>query len=131
MVAGLGFYLFGISNALVLTFLAIILGIIPLIGPAFIWIPLSIYLFTTGDATTAIAFLAYNLFIVSTVDNIVKPYIVARRSSESVVAIFIGMIGGLLVFGILGLVLGPLIITYFIILLKAYKDKTLSSLFQS
>lgn len=131
LVAGIGFYLFGVSNALILTFLAILLSIIPLIGPAIIWIPLSIYLFTTANPAVAIGFLAYNVFIVSTVDNIIKPYIVAKRSSESIVVVFIGMIGGLLVFGILGLVLGPLVLTYFITLLRAYKDKTLASLFQS
>ncbi len=131
LVAGVGFYIFGIKNALVLTLLAIILSIIPLVGPAIIWIPLSVYLFTTGNTNIALAFLAYNAIIVSTIDNIIKPYIVAKRSSESLIAIFIGMIGGLLVFGILGLVIGPLVITYFITLLKAYKDKTLGSLFQS
>ncbi len=131
ILAGIGLFLFGIPNAFVLTILAIILGIIPIIGPAFIYIPVAIYLFLTGDSTPALVYLLYNVLIVSTVDNFIKTLFISKKTRLSQVIILIGMIGGLFLFGILGIILGPLILAYFITFLKAYKSKTLSSLFAS
>lgn len=128
--AGLGFLIFGVDNALVLTILAVILSIIPFIGPAVVWVPVAIFMFASGQSHwIAILFLLYNVLFVSTVDNLVRAYIVSKRAKLSPVFVFVGMIGGVFIFGILGLVLGPLIIAYFILLLNSYKEKTLSELF--
>lgn len=127
--AGLGFLIFGIQNALVLTILATILSITPIIGPFIVWVPISIYLFTTGNTNIALWYLAYNVFIVSTVDNILRSYLVSRKTNLSPAIILVGMMGGFLIFGIIGLLLGPLILAYFIVFLHSYKEKTLYSLF--
>lgn len=131
LIAGAGFLLFGIPNALVLTIIAIVLSIMPILGPFIVWAPVNIVLFASGNTEMATLYLAYNLFIVSTIDNILRPYIVSKKSDLSPLVLMIGMIGGLFVFGVFGLILGPLIIAYFLTFLKAYKDKTLSSLFAS
>ncbi len=130
VLAGIGFLLFGIPNSILLTVLAVMLSVIPLLGPFFIWIPVSIYLFGSADVLTAVAFLAYNLILVSNIDNILRIYIVSKRAQMSPVIILIGMIGGLLIFGILGLILGPLLLAYFILVLEAYRKNELSSLFR-
>ncbi|HLC31711.1 MAG TPA: AI-2E family transporter [Candidatus Nanoarchaeia archaeon] len=129
ILAGLGFLIFGVSNALVLSVLAIFFSIIPFIGPAVVWAPVTIYFFASGNVGIGIAYLLYNLLLVSTIDNVLRSYIVSRKSDISQAVIMVGMIGGLFVFGFLGLILGPLILAYFVTFLKAYKDKTLSSLF--
>jgi predicted PurR-regulated permease PerM len=128
--AGIGFLIFGIPNAIILTVLAVILSIIPVIGPGLIWIPIAVYLIVKGQTIAAILFLAYNIIIVSSIDNILRTYIISKRSEIPAIIIFVGMIAGLFIFGILGLILGPLILTYFLIFLKAYKDNTLDSLFK-
>lgn len=130
VVAGLALLIFGIPNALLLGALAIVLSIIPILGPALIWIPATIYLFATGSALTAAIFFLFNLIVVSSLDNVLRSYIVARSSELSTAIILIGMIGGLFVFGLLGLILGPLILEYFLTFLRAYKEKTLVSLFR-
>ncbi|HLC53384.1 MAG TPA: AI-2E family transporter [Candidatus Nanoarchaeia archaeon] len=127
--AGLGFLMFGIKNALVLTILATLLSITPIVGPFIVWIPIAIYLFASGNTNIAFGYLLYNLLIVSTVDNILRSYLVSRRTNLSPAVIFVGMMGGLFVFGVMGLILGPLILAYFLLFLKSYKDKTLYSLF--
>ncbi len=129
LVAGIGLYIFGIHNALILTVLAIILSVIPVLGAFFVWIPANIYLFTTGDTFSATLFLLYNIILVSNIDNVLRIYVVSRKTELSQVIVLIGMTGGLFIFGILGLILGPLILAYFVTFLKAYKDNTLSSLF--
>jgi predicted PurR-regulated permease PerM len=131
ILAGIGFLIFGVSNAFLLTILALIVSVIPVIGPSLIYIPITFYLLATGDPIIAFGFLAYNIFVVSTVDNILRAHIVSRKTKLSQVIILIGMIGGLLVFGILGIILGPLILACFVTFLKAYKENTLSSMFTS
>jgi predicted PurR-regulated permease PerM len=128
---GLGLLLFGVPNALILTLLAIFASILPMVGPWFIWIPAAIYLFLSGSSGAAIGFILYSALFVSSIDNLLRPYIVARKTGTSSVIVLIGMIGGLFLFGILGIILGPLILSYLILFLKAYKDKTLSDMFST
>lgn len=130
IIAGIGFFVFGIPNALILTILAVIFSIIPVLGPFLIWIPASIYLFSQGNILPAVIFLFYNLFIVSTIDNVLRIYLLSRKTKLSQAIVLIGMIGGLFIFGILGLIIGPLLLAYFITFLHIYKDRNISSLFR-
>ena len=128
---GLGLLIFGVPHALLLTALAIFASILPMVGPWFIWVPVTLYLFATGNVGQAIGFGLYSAILVSSIDNILRPYIVSRKTGTSSVIVLIGMIGGLFLFGILGIILGPLILSYLILFLKAYKDKTLSDMFST
>ena len=120
--AGLGLFIFGVPNALVLTALAIIISVIPIVGPSPIWIPVSIYIFATNSLTIGIIYLLYNLLIVSTVDNILRTYLLSRKISMSPALILLGMIGGLFLFGIMGLIIGPLTLAYLITYWHVFKD---------
>lgn len=129
--AAIGLYLFGVPGALILSLVAIILAIIPIIGPALVWIPVAIYLILTGNLGLAIGFVVYNLAIVSTIDNIIRSHIVSRRIRLSPAIVLVGMIGGLFIFGLLGLILGPLILTYFITFLQSYREEKDFVVFES
>ena len=131
LVAGLGFLLFGIPHPLVLTLLAILFSIIPVLGSFFIWIPATIYLYTQGNIPFTIIYLIYNVLIVSNTDNLLRIYLVSKRTKLSQVIVLVGMVGGLFLFGILGLILGPLLLAYLITILHAYRDKSLFSFFKS
>lgn len=126
---GIGLLIFGVPNPLLLTIIALIFSILPVIGPAIVYLPVTFYLLAYSNPYAAIIYLIYNLIVVSTVDNVLRAHLVARRTDLSQVFVIIGMVGGFLIFGVLGFVLGPLILAYFITFLRAYKDKTLSSLF--
>jgi len=126
---GLGLLIFGVSNALTLTILGAFASMLPMVGPWFIWIPVVISMLIAGDVGMAITFAIYCVFFVSTIDNLLRPYIVSKKTGISSVIILVGMIGGLFVFNIIGLILGPLILAYLVLFLKAYKDGTLSDMF--
>jgi len=130
LLAGVALWLFGVPNVLVFTIVALILSIIPVIGPGFLYVPITFYLVVVGSPFTAAGYFLFNLLIVSTIDNVLRIHIVSRNSEISQVIALIGMVGGLLIFGILGLILGPLILAYLITFLRAYKDKTLPSFFE-
>lgn len=126
---GLGLLIFGIPRALTLTIVGVFASMLPMVGPWLVWIPIVIALLVSGKVGIAIGFAIYCAFFVSTIDNILRPYIVARKTGTSSVIVLIGMIGGLFVFNILGLILGPLILSYLVLFLRAYKDGTLSDMF--
>lgn len=124
VIAGIGYFIFGVSNPLILTLLTMLVGVIPLIGPWLIWIPVVIYLYASGNSGAATGLLVYGLIIISWLDAIVRPLIVARKTQINSAIVIIGMIGGLFVFGILGLILGPLILAYILLIIELYRKKT-------
>lgn len=129
ILAGIGLFIFGIDNALVLTVIAILFSIIPFLGPFFVYIPVAVYLFTQNNPLIAILFLLYNLIVVSTADNFLRSYIIARKTNIHSSVILIGMLGGLYAFGIIGLIVGPLILAYVLILIESFKDKSIYAIF--
>jgi len=131
LLSGLGFLVFGIDNALILTMLAVFLAVLPMLGVYLIWIPIAIYLFASGNIIIAIVFVLYNLVIVSNIDNVLMAYIVSKKTALSPIFALISSIGGLFLFGLIGLILGPLIFAYFIILVDLYRNKNLLKLFSA
>ena len=128
IIAGIGFFIFGLPNALLLTFLAALAGIFPIIGTALVWVPVVIYLLIAGNSFPALGVAIFGLCS-SLVENLVKPIFISKRTNMNTSLILIGMIGGLLLFGILGLILGPLIIAYLLIVLELYRDKGSPTIF--
>jgi len=128
IIAGIGFFICGVPHAWLLTVLLTVASILPIIGPWLIWIPVDIYLFLNGHTGSAIGLLIYGLFIINWVDTIIRPIIVSKGTKMNSAIALIGMTGGLYVFGIMGLIIGPLILAYFILLVEAYKDKKIGSM---
>lgn len=124
IILGIGFFLFGVSNALVLTLLALLAGVLPVLGPMLIWVPVLIFLIVKGDNVAVLGILLVGL-LSSNIDTILRPWLVSRRVKVHTTVVLIGMIGGLLFFGVLGLILGPLILSYLIIVLDLYREKEL------
>ena len=128
IVAGIGYYMFGIPNALILTVLTTIIGIIPIIGPWLVWIPLDIYLFMQDSNGQAMQLLIYGLFVINWIETILRPQIISKKADMNPALALIGAIGGVYAFGVMGFVFGPLIIAYLILVIEIYKDKKDSSL---
>jgi len=122
--AGLGFFIFGVPNALLLTLFAALAGIFPIIGPFVVWVPVAIYLVVAGNSFSALGVTLFGLFS-STIDNFLRPIFVSKRTRMHPALILIGMIGGFFLFGILGFILGPLIIAYLVIVLEIYRNKNI------
>jgi len=127
IIAGAGFFIFGVPNALLLTLLTCLAGIFPIVGTAIIWIPVALYLLISGNPLAAVGVTIFGI-ISSVIDNFLRPIIVSRRSKIHPAILLIGMIGGLFMFGILGFILGPLILSYLLILLEIYRDKKIKGI---
>jgi predicted PurR-regulated permease PerM len=123
IIAGVGYFMLGVPNALLLTVLTTIVGVIPVIGPWLVWVPVDIYLFATGMKEPAIGLLIFSLFVTNWIDTIMRPFIVSSRAEMNSAIALIGMIGGTIAFGLVGFILGPLILAYLILLIEIYQNK--------
>lgn len=122
IVTGIGFFLFGVSNALLLSLFAVLAGILPILGPAVIWIPVVIYMLIAGNTTAAIGIIIFGL-LSHIPDYLVRPLFLSKRTKLNPAIALIGMIAGILVFGVLGVILGPLILSYLIIVMDLFKKR--------
>lgn len=122
LIIGIGFLIFGVPNALVIALIAILAGILPIVGPFLVWVPVVIYLFMAGNNLSAWGVTVFGI-VASTIDNFLRPIIVSRRTKINSAIILISMIGGLFFLGLVGLILGPLIISYLLVLLEIYRGK--------
>ena len=106
VLAAIGYKIAGIPSAFLLGFVTFFLALIPA-GPPLIWIPATLWLFHMGKTGWAIFMGIWGFFVISGVDNVLRPYLISRDSSLPFILVLMGVIGGMLSFGFIGLFLGP------------------------
>jgi predicted PurR-regulated permease PerM len=126
LMAGLGYFVFGVPNAILLTVITVIAAIIPVVGPWLVWVPVDIYLFGTGNTSAGLGLLIYGLVIISWIDNVIRSMIVSRKTQLNTGIVMIGMFGGLFAFGFIGLIIGPLILAYVLLVIEVLRKSTVS-----
>ncbi|AXS81241.1 AI-2E family transporter [Dechloromonas sp. HYN0024] len=108
-VAMLGFLIASVPQAMLLGFATFFLSMIP-IGPPLIWGSAAAWLYSEGQTGWAIFMALYGLFVISSIDNFLKPILIARGAGLSILLIALGVLGGVLVFGFIGIFLGPVLL---------------------
>ncbi len=126
LLAWLGFYLLGVPNPVLWGSITAVISIIPLLGAVLVWVPIAVYLFIsatmTGNYWKAIALVFYGTFVISLIDNVLKPKIVGERAKIHPLVILFGILGGIQLFGIPGILIGPLVLTIFDVMIEIYKE---------
>jgi predicted PurR-regulated permease PerM len=105
----IGFAIAGLSGPIVFGVLASVVALLPFGGAALIWVPAVLYLLATGSIGWAIFMLVWG-GVVSVSDNFIRPVIISRYTPVPTLLVFLGVIGGVAAFGLLGFVLGPVIL---------------------
>ena len=108
-VAMIGLLIAGVPGAMLLGFATFFLSMIP-IGPPLIWGGAAAWLYGQGETGWAIFMVLYGVLIISSIDNFLKPVLIARGAGISVLLIGLGVLGGVLVFGFIGIFLGPVLL---------------------
>lgn len=119
LLALLGFLIAGVPGAMLLGLLTFFLSILPM-GPPLVWIPAAAWLYFQGQTGWAIFLAVYGLVLVSSIDNLVKPYLISRGGPLPLVLVFMGVLGGLLAFGFIGVFLGPVFLAIAYVLLSEW-----------
>jgi predicted PurR-regulated permease PerM len=101
------FWILGIPSAALWGMVTVVTSVLPVVGAAGVWVPGVVYLAATGQWTPAIILAVFGTAVISTVDNFLRPRLVGGRVGLSELLMFFSLLGGLQVFGVLGIVLGP------------------------
>lgn len=115
---GVLFWALGLTNPLFWGVIAALLSVIPIFGPFFVYIPAGAYLLLQERYVAGVFMIVLGAFIISQVDNLIRPYITSRTAKVHPLIPILGVIGGLKLWGFAGFVLGPLAIAAFITLLR-------------
>lgn len=110
---GVGLFVAGVPGAIFWAAIAALLSIIPMIGPPLIWVPAAIWLAATGHPIAAGGLAAWGAIVVSTSDNILRPILVGKDAKMSDLMVLISTLGGLTLFGAVGIIIGPVIAALF------------------
>ena len=121
---GIGFAVLGLPSAIVFGVLAGFLALLPVGGAALVWVPAIVVLVSTSQWGSAI-FLAIWGMGVSGSDNLLRPFLISSQAPVSTLAVFVGVIGGLSAFGLIGVIIGPVLLTVMVALLQ-FVDETLA-----
>jgi predicted PurR-regulated permease PerM len=118
--AGVAFAIAGIPSATFWGTIMAVLSIIPALGAAIIWIPGVIFLFVTGKVGAGIALAIWCTAVVSSADNFLRPRLVGKDTKMSDLLVLLGTLGGIFLFGIVGVIIGPIIAALFVTVWEIY-----------
>jgi predicted PurR-regulated permease PerM len=116
------FSILGLPSPLLWGVVMFFLSMIPMAGAFLVWVPAAIYLALTGTYIKAIVMVAWGVLVIGSIDNFLSPRLVGRRARLHELLIFFAVLGGLEVFGILGLVLGPVVVAVTLALIEMVRQ---------
>ncbi|MBA3581825.1 MAG: AI-2E family transporter [Gammaproteobacteria bacterium] len=125
---GLALVVLGVPGALFFGGMVILLSAIPALGAPVIWLPICVYLLVTGQATEAIGLCVWGTLLVGSIDNVLRPYIVGSESGMPDLLILVSTLGGIALFGAVGIIVGPIILAALVTLLEIYHQAYRNSL---
>lgn len=103
--------------------LSAFLSLIPFVGAAGVWIPCTIYLAATGDLMRALILLVYGSVVISMADNVLRPLLIGGQTRLPTLFLFFGILGGVQVYGVLGLFLGPVLLAIVVAFIRIYQEQ--------
>lgn len=121
--AALGYFIFGVKDVLLWGFLTGVFSFLPVIGSMIIWVPICIYLYASGSTGTAIGLFLYSGIVTSNIDYFARITIMKKLGDVHPVITLFGIIVGLSLFGFIGLIFGPLMVNYIIVLFDIYMNE--------
>ena len=122
-VAFVGYWLTGVNEPFIWFIATCVAAVIPVLGAALVYVPLSILLFANGHVTQSVILLLYGFLIVGTVDNIFRFWLQNKIGDTHPLITIFGVIIGLNLFGFMGLIFGPILLSLFILLMEIYRQE--------
>jgi len=120
VLGGLSFWILGLPSPIFWGTAMGLLSFIPIGGTALIWGPAAIILIIGGAVSKGIVLVGIGVFVISMVDNLLKPFFISTRTNIHPLLLFFAVLGGVQAFGLIGLFAGPLIATLFLTLVEIY-----------
>jgi predicted PurR-regulated permease PerM len=118
---GLAFWALGLRSAIIWGVVMTFLSMVPMLGAFLVWVPAAIYLALTGHYVKAILLAAWGTLVIGMIDNFLRPKLVGSRTRLHELLIFFSVLGGLNFFGVIGVVLGPVVLAITLSLIDVYR----------
>jgi predicted PurR-regulated permease PerM len=118
---GLAFWALGVRSAIIWAVVMTFLSMVPMLGAFIVWVPAAIYLALSGHYVKALMLAAWGTLVIGMIDNFLRPKLVGSRTRLHELLIFFSVLGGLNVFGVLGVVLGPVVLAITLSLIDVYR----------
>ncbi len=125
VLGGVAFWFLDVRSALLWGVLMGFLSLLPVIGASLVWVPLAIFLIVSGEVWQGIALIAYGVLVIGLVDNLLRPVLVGKDTHMPDYIVLITTLGGIAVFGINGIVVGPAIAAMFIAVWQIYRPASM------
>jgi len=122
LLGGIAFWILGIPSPILWAVVMAFVCMIPIAGSFFVWLPASIYLMLGGQWGKSILLILWGALVISTVDNFLRPRLIRNQTKLHELFIFFSVLGGISVFGLLGIVMGPVVLAITLGLLSTFKD---------
>ncbi len=130
LAGGIGFFIFGVKGPIFWGFIMGLLALLPIGGAAIVWVPAGLLQILLGADTgqdmliwKGLGLLIYGLLFISTIDNFIRPKIIGHHAEIHPAIILLGLIGGIVVFGPVGLFIGPLILALLLTFIEIYNKE--------
>ena len=118
---GITFFLVGIPNTLFWGTLTALFSLAPFVGTAVVWLPWALFLFATGATVKGIVLVVLSIFFVGGIDNVLRPALIEGKTRMHTMLVFFSIMGGISYFGIVGMVVGPIIVALGLTFLELYR----------
>lgn len=120
---GLGFWAAGLPSPILFGALMAICALIPIVGTAVVWVPGALYLLMQGKTLHGLLLIAWGVLLVSGIDNVIRPLFISGKARLPILVIALGVLGGILAFGITGVVAGPVILALFLVFFESCREE--------
>lgn len=121
--AYIGYAIFGIEDPMLWGFVTCVCSVIPFIGSSIIWMPLTVYLFAGGQTQAATFLAIYCAVVVLNIDNVLRLFLLKAFADIHPLITLFGVITGLKLFGFIGLIFGPLLVSYLLLMIRIYVNE--------
>jgi predicted PurR-regulated permease PerM len=115
---GVGFWVAGLPSPLLFGTVMAFTSLIPIVGTAIVWLPGVIYLFLTGKTVYGVGLLLWSVVVVGQIDNVLRPILIGGKAGMPLPLLIVGILGGLLSYGLMGLLIGPAVLTVLLFALE-------------
>lgn len=123
LVATLGYFIFGVKEFALWGFFTGVFAFFPVVGTMVVWVPLVVYMYVAGDTWNATGLMLYSLIVTGNIDYIARITIMKKMGNVHPVVTVLGVLIGLGLFGFIGLIFGPLLVSYIVVLFRIYMNE--------
>lgn len=125
VVAGVIFWILGLPLPVLFAAMTFFVALIPVVGASAVWLPLVIYLASTGAMAKAVILFVLGALVISLIDNFMKPALIGEKTKLPYFLLFFGILGGIKLYGLMGIFIAPVVLSLFFALIKIYQEKYL------